>query len=194
MSIVPLVSRCRTSFVLAVREGDQRYWTYKHPTIGDAYARLVGRETELVTLYVRGAKVSQLLDEAICGGPARSGILIPPDLYPALLDRLPKSGVTNEGIRRFLLHRSGATFLRVFLSRFPSILSRDSYTQAPIVRDDWASLAVKAAKHQCLPDEVRTSLVGRLRSHIVDFGDVSFLVGDTGFEAALTEAEHAELL
>ena len=58
-----------------------------------------------------------------------------------------------------------------------------------MVRDDWALLAVKAARHQCLPDGIREALVERLRTHVVDFGDVSFLVGDTGFEAMLTDEE-----
>lgn len=182
------------SFVLGVREGDETYWTYKHPTIGDAYSRLVGQEKELVTLYVRGAKVSQLLDEAVCGGAARNSILVPPDLYSTVLDRLSSSGVTHQALRRFLLSRSGTQFLRAFLARFPSILTRDSYTQTPVVRDNWALLAVRAAKHQCLPDGIREELVEQLRSHVVDYGDVSFLVGGTGFDAALTEAEHEEFL
>lgn len=177
------------SFVLAVREGDHSYWTYKHPTIGDAYARLVGREKELVTLYARGARVSQLIDEAICGGSARSGILIPPDLYPVVLDRLPKSGVTNDTIRKFLLRRSGGAFLKAFLARYPGMLTQGVFTRAPVAQDDWALLAVKAARHQCLPESVREALVERLRTHIVELGDVSFLVGDSVFEALLTDTE-----
>lgn len=177
------------SFVLAVREEDHSYWTYKHPTIGDAFARLVGREKELVTLYVRGARVAQLIDEAICGGPARNGILIPPDLYSVVLDRLPKSGVTNDTIRKFLLHRSGGAFLKVFLARYPGIFTQGVFTRTPVARDDWALLAVKAAQHQCLPDGVREAFVDQLRAHVVDSGDVSFLVGDTGFDGVLTDQE-----
>jgi len=182
------------SFVLAVREGDHSYWTYKHPTIGDAYARLVGREKELVTLYVRGARVSQLVDEAICGGYARNGILIPPDLYSTLLDRLPNSGVTNDTIRKFLLNRSGGAFLRAFLARYPRILSKHLLTRVPVARDDWALLAVKAARHQCLPDGIREWLVERLRTHVVDFGDVSFLLEDTGFDSMLTDEEREDFV
>ncbi|WP_066802964.1 hypothetical protein [Sphingomonas asaccharolytica] len=181
------------SFVLLAREGDRAFWSYKHPTIGDAYARLIGQETELVTLYVRGARVSQLLDEAICGGSARAGILVPPDLYPIVLARLPKSGDTNEAVRRFLLRRSGAAFLAAFLARYPGLLTQGSFTQAPIARDDWALLAVKAARHACLPDGVRETLLERLRTHVEEFGDVSFLIGDE-FDPVLTDANRADFV
>lgn len=43
------------SFLTCIEEGTERIWTYKHPTMADAYRRLVGPDPELVAIYVRGA-------------------------------------------------------------------------------------------------------------------------------------------
>lgn len=183
------------SFVLSVHDGDHRYWTYKHPTIGDAYARLVGQDQELVTLYVRGAKLSQLVDEAICGGGTRTGgIVIPPGLYASLLDRFPKSGLTNDAVRQFLVHRCGAAFLKAFLERYPQLVTRPSVVHRPIARDISAVLIVKAAKYGCLPAEARAKLVQKLSEHAEDYADISFLVDEPDFAAFLTDAERHEML
>jgi energy-coupling factor transporter ATP-binding protein EcfA2 len=183
------------SFVLCVQDSDHRFWTYKHPTIGDAYGRLVGQDEELVTLYVRGAKLSQLLDEAICGTPAKAGgIVIPAALYPLVLDRIPKAAVTQDGVRHFLLHRCGAKFLRAFLDRHPETVTVRKVAYRPLARDPLAQLVAKAAKHNCLPDGARQKLVDEMYGHAQDWADISFLAGAPAFDGFLTEAERQDML
>jgi energy-coupling factor transporter ATP-binding protein EcfA2 len=183
------------SFVLSVQDGEHRYWTYKHPTIGDAFARLVGQDQELVTLYVRGAKLSQLLDEAVCGvnGPTGS-IVIPPSLYATLIGRFPKSGLTNDVVRQFLVRRSGVGFLKAFLERYPKMVTQPTVVSRPIARDMSALLIIKAGNHGLLPLEEREKLMQQLREHAEDYADVSFLLDEPGFEKFLTDAERNELI
>lgn len=183
------------SFVLLLRDGERCYWTYKHPTIADAYARMISREQELVTLFVRGAKMPQVINEAICGGRSTDGIVVPPDLYPLLLDRLPRSGVTDDMMRQFLLYRSGASFLKLFLERYPEFVTRPWRGYSPLVHDSAAMMLLHAARHRCLPQEGRDRFMEVLRSHAGEHADVSFLVDDEqGFGDFLGDDERRELL
>jgi hypothetical protein len=149
----------------------------------------------LVTLYVRGAKLSQLLDEAVCGVSGLTGsIVIPPTLYAALIGRFPKSGVTNDAVRQFLVRRSGVGFLKEFLERYPKMVTQPTVVSRPIARDMSALLIVKTGNYGLLPPEAREKLVQQLREHAEDYADVSFLVDEPGFEKFLTDAERKELI
>lgn len=55
------------SLTLLVQRQDGPRWIYKHPTISDAFATLVGESPELIELYVGGAKIERLLDEVGVG-------------------------------------------------------------------------------------------------------------------------------
>jgi hypothetical protein len=182
------------SFVLKVAEGDECFWTYKHPTIGDAYARMVRQDQDLVTLYVRGSKLSQLLDEATCGITVTGGVLIPPSLYDLLLDRFPKNPVNLDAVRKFLLFRSGPEFLQKFLDRFPKVVTQATFSNRTIASDVSAQLIVKADLNKVLPEEARKRLLGELRNQIIDYADVSFLIDDPSFERFLSAEERAELI
>jgi energy-coupling factor transporter ATP-binding protein EcfA2 len=182
------------SFVLKVAERDECFWTYKHPTIGDAYARMVRQDQDLVTLYVRGSKLSQLLDEATCGITVRGGVRIPSSLYDLLLDRFSKNPVNLDAVRKFLLFRSGPEFLRKFLDRFPKVVTQASFTNRTIASDVSAQLIMKADQNKALPDEARKRLLAELRSQIINYADVSFLTDDPSFERFLSSDERAELI
>ncbi len=185
----------RGNFVLFVRDDEECYWTYKHPTIADAYARMISRNQELVALFVRGAKAPQIIREAVCGGASTDGIVIPPSLYPLLFDRLPKSGVTDDMMRELLLYRSGAGFMKAFLERYPEFVTRPWRTYRPIVHDPAAMVMVQAARHHCLPEEARAQLMNVLRSCTQEHADVTFLVeGEQHFDDFLSDRERREFL
>lgn len=181
------------SFVINVQEGERCFWTYKHPTIGDAYARLVRQDQELITLYVRGSKLSQLLDEATCGITISGGVMIPPSLYDLLIERFPKNAVDLDAVRRFLLYRSGSEFLKRFLIRFPKVVTQPNFSSRTIASDISAQLIVKAERNGFLPEAARSRLLSELKSQISDYADVGFLV-DPSFNHFLSEEERAELI
>lgn len=182
------------SFVLNVQDSDECFWTYKHPTIGDAYARMVRRDQELVTLYVRGSKISQLLDEATCGAAVTGGVPIPPSLYGVLLERFRGTAVDLDAVRRFLLFRSGPVFLKRFLDRFPKLVTQANFTSRTIATDISARLIVKAKLNGALPEEARARLLAELQSQIINYADVGFLIDNPSFESFLTEQERADLV
>lgn len=99
------------------------FWIFRHPTVSDAFATIVGASPELVELYVQGAKLDRLLREATCRPKAadEKRIRIPPTLYPALLVRL-KSCRLDEGLMSFLGARCEKAFLLELLKVRPDIL------------------------------------------------------------------------
>lgn len=102
-----------------------------------------GTSVAEATLYVRGAKVEQLLDEAHCGGRVRGGIMIPPELHATFLERLPRSEATTDAVRRFLVHRSGEAFFKAAIDRFPKVLTVPCAISRPYARDLTARMKAK---------------------------------------------------
>ena len=71
------------SLMLLIDGPDGLHWTFKHPTIGDAYAALVADSPELTEIYLRGAKREKLLREVVCSGVTIEGafVQVPRKLY-----------------------------------------------------------------------------------------------------------------
>ncbi len=111
------------SLALLVDTAEGPKWTFKHPTIGDAYAALVANSPELTEIYLRGAKFERLLEEVVCGGVELRGasVRVGPSLYPALLNRLLVHPVDYR-IRYFLGQRCDEAFLRLVVDQVPNIL------------------------------------------------------------------------
>jgi hypothetical protein len=97
------------SLTLLVQHPDEPRWTYKHPTIADAFAALISESAELIELYIEGAKLDRLLGEVVCRAVKIEGaaIQVPVRLYEQLLRRLDSQG-SNYIVRRFLSSRCDA--------------------------------------------------------------------------------------
>lgn len=184
------------SFVNFVAEDEERYWTYKHPTIADAYARIVGEHEELITVYLKGAKMSQILREVVCGGVNVEGasIAVGQSQYPLLLERFADyAPFPQQDVRRFLIARCGPKFFEGFLARFEGEFPWGSGLSRPARADDRARLVLKADAMGMLPTEQREQFVDELKAQIVDDADIDFLIDDPALLAFLTHEEKAHL-
>lgn len=78
------------SLLKRARDRDSEYWAFRHPTIRDAYATLVGRNPELIDVYLAGVSTEQLLLEVACGDCSIEGakIIVPSDRYDVILQKL----------------------------------------------------------------------------------------------------------
>jgi hypothetical protein len=103
------------SLTLLVESETGNRWTYKHPTISDAFASLIAESAELVELYVHGAKIERLLTEVVCGDSLLPGasVRVPKALYPNLLERIRLHPLKWE-VQRFLSFRADVTFREMF--------------------------------------------------------------------------------
>ncbi len=185
------------SFVMHVSEDDDSYWTYKHPTIGDAFANIVGNHEELITVYLSGAKMSQILREASCGGKNVKGasIAVGAALYDLLLERFAQSDPLPQGaVRRFLLTRCGMRFFKAFLERFPETFPWGSGLSRPARDDDRTRLVIKAYGFGVLPEDQRQKFVDELEDQILYAADIDFLIDDDDIVMLLSPDEYRRLL
>jgi hypothetical protein len=74
------------------KESGSEYWVFRHPTIRDAYATIVGGDPELIDVYLSGVSTDQLLKEVVCGDVKLEGakIIVPESRYHLIQDRLER--------------------------------------------------------------------------------------------------------
>ncbi len=193
------LSSLQGSFVNKIEEPDEIYWTFKHPTIADAFSALIAEEDELIELYVEGCKISRILAEVKCGEAAVEGsfVPIPPSLFDKLVQRIADEAKSNYYIRYmlkdFLLKKCGDTFLRRFFEAETGIQIWDFSITRPTSRDTFAELVMRTASLGCLPENERADFLKKLENQIVSEGDVDFLISEPNFDAFLSNDEKEHL-
>jgi energy-coupling factor transporter ATP-binding protein EcfA2 len=196
-AIATALTSMKGSFVVRADEGDQSLWTYKHPTVADAFAAHIGENDELIGLYVRGAKVTQIMREAVCGAVSVKGakVSVPASLYDTLLDRFQKArGVSADDLNRFLLRRCGDAFLKKFVIRFPKIVEKRGGVSYSATSDNRVLLMLRMSKLGCLSDDARGMLIEQLENQIRYDADGDFLLDRPEFEEFLTDDERDRML
>lgn len=182
----------RGSLVLLVETPDGPIWTFKHPTIGDAYASLVAASPELTEIYLRGAKLDRLLEEVVCGDIRLKGasVHVGPTLYPALLKRLLVHPFDYR-IRYFLGQRSDDTFIRLFAEQRPQIL--DMKPDVFMAYSSENRVLAKLHSAGLLPEEKRLALIEDVVSKTITNQDGGPF-RDTSLRSLFTDQEFADLL
>ncbi|MGC1301786.1 MAG: hypothetical protein WA840_05370 [Caulobacteraceae bacterium] len=183
------------SLLLLVQDEEGRYWTYKHPTVSDAFARYVGASPEMVEIYLRGAKVESILSEVVTSGVTMwsfgDPVTVPDSLHGLLASRL----MTAESYRvaSFLTNRANPAFTALMMSMRPALYDRLSSYATPLKDDLDARLAVHLHSHGLLSDRQREKLVEAIFDAAIEEADASF-IEDQNIGDVLTDEERAELL
>jgi hypothetical protein len=182
----------RGSLVLLVETPDRPRWTFKHPTIGDAYASLVADSPELTEIYLRGAKLDRLFEEVVCGDIQLKGasVRVGSTLYPALLKRLLVHPFDYR-IHYFLGQRCDDAFLQLFAEERPQILD-----MKPGVFMSYSSENRVLAKLQAaslIPEEKRIALVKHITDCTITFQDGG-VFRDESLRSLLSDKEFSDLL
>lgn len=182
----------RGSLVLFVETSDGPRWTFKHPTIGDAYASLVADSPELTEIYLRGAKLDRLLEEVVCGDVQIKGasVHVGPSLYPALLKRLLVHPFDYR-IRYFLGQRSDDAFMSLFAEQKPQIL--DMKPSVFMAYSSENRVLAKLHSAGLLPEEKRLALVEEVVDNTINYQDGG-VFRDASLRSLLTDQEFADLL
>lgn len=157
------------SLLRKIRENDREYWAFRHPTIRDAFAIVVGENPELVDIYLAGVSTARLLTEVSCGGASIKGvkIIIPPERFSIVADRLRAYKPNDEyfwfdPVISFLASRCNGLFLQQYFS-IEEIL--DLLPSVPInirLFDDQIKIINKIHANGFLSEEVRTKIVSRI--------------------------------
>lgn len=182
---------------------DAPVWTYKHPTIGDAFGTLLASDPELVDLYLAGAPVSKLMAEVTCGPTDVYGVkvVVPPSRYDTIINRLEEYVSSGPGDywRRvssrdhFLSYRCSETFLRRFVERVPSIWEHVSSFGSYLTAVSEIDVLTALHEHSLLPEEVRQNAIAIIRQLAVDTPDTDFL-SSRRVRSLLREGEVAEIM
>ena len=181
------------SLLLLAQDDQGPYWTYKHPTVSDAFAHYVAETPELVEIYLRGAKPQSIAREVVCAGVQVYGapVVVPDSLHPLLAERI--IGLESYSLVSFLSYRSNRTFSALMLEKRSDILEHLRRFYTPFKDDIDASLVGKLHEQGLLPEEIRLNFVRELHHAVVVEADASFL-DDATLEAILTEDEKKSIL
>jgi hypothetical protein len=181
------------SLLILAHDEKGRYWTYKHPTIGDAFAQLVANDSELTEVYLRGAKPDLMLREVVCSGVRLRGapVCVPAGLYSLLLERIANQ--ESYLLSGFLSYRADRDFAQMLLLRRPDLLKRLAFFVTPISEDSDASLLARLYTLGLLQEELRLNFVKRVREAAIEEADASFL-DDNAIRSVFSEDEIDSIL
>lgn len=178
-SLIVALENLRGSFVLHVVEKGIGSWVYKHPTIADAYAAIVGARSEMVEIYLRGAKPETIVTEVVCGDVATQGaaVSVPLSLAKILavrLSELPDDPLENDSLYTFLLNEIDSTSLETILIAKPELVERKTYVWATLMRNTKLRVQARAYVLGRLPEVLRLEATSRLKDALME-GDGAFL-------------------
>lgn len=110
------------SVLLLALDEQGSYWTYKHPTVSDAFSAYLAGSPELIELYLKGARAETILHEVICAGESIQGasLVVPSSLNELLVSRI--ENVDTYFLRVFMSYRSSRSVNEMLIARRPDIL------------------------------------------------------------------------
>lgn len=154
---------------------DGPYWSYRHPTVGDAFAAHVAKSPELVEVYLTGAKPETILGEVVCPGIDVRGapVVVPPSLNNLLVDRI--ASLSSYALVSFIRSRSNATVAKLLLDKRPDLRGHLRYFIAPLRDDSDVDFAITLNRFGLLTEEERATFVEAVREAAVEKADDSFI-------------------
>lgn len=184
----------------------ESFWTYRHPTIADAYASILRRSPELLSIYVFGSDIDKLMEQVTCGDMNIEGaVILPRSLYGIMIERLRQHKTSSlyktewmatwgaqQRLLRFLAQRCGKDFLEAFLAEVPQVFKTISKPGLYLDYSPETDLVVKLFELKMLPEDVRQIFAQTVIQYALD-GDDARVLQDSRMRAVLTTDELSEL-
>jgi len=169
------------------------YWTYRHPTVSDAFASYVAKSPELIEIYLRGAKPETIVREVVCAGIQIFGapVVVPNSMHELLADRV--GSLPSQSLASFISYRSNSPFTQRLMALRPDIWKRLDVLNRPLKDDIDVDLLIALDRHGLLPIERRLKFIDEIRAAVIEDADDSFLDNE-GISALLTAAERESIL
>ena len=171
-----------------------KFWKFKHPTIGEAFAESVSKKHELIEIYLRGAKPETILNNVVCTGINLEGakVEVPPKLYKVLVNRIKDADVKEIQIIRFICNRADKSCTKLLMKSQPRFLNKVTFNQLPIFAAPGTKLVLRLSKFGLLPTELRSEFVNALDTVVTGFADTSY-ISDKDIHGLLTVNEIEKL-
>jgi len=172
------------SLTVNVREEGLALWRFKHPTVGDAYASILLKNSELMDIYMEGAPPEELLATITCGDIGLEGaVVVPKSLYGSVEEKF--SAFVDGGsaqlwtqhrerkgkVDRFLAGRCDRAFLEFYLRLHPQIFERVSSPGLFLYAVSEVDLALRLFEFSLLPEQHRKKFVQTVTQYTVEGQD-----------------------
>ncbi|UIR57792.1 restriction endonuclease [Sphingobacterium sp. SRCM116780] len=185
---------------------DEVIWKYKHPTIGDAFAKYIVKDLELLKIFIIGSRVDKMLSQITCGDIKLKGAtIVPRSLFPNIIQKLMNykksedfkseshaNFYAKDRLLVFLSNRCSKQFLELYIRENPKIfdvinLAKHNYSYNPEL-----DLAIKLFEYGLLPD-INRQLVAQELLRTAFTGKKLDILGSGKGHQLLTEKEKTEL-
>jgi energy-coupling factor transporter ATP-binding protein EcfA2 len=171
------------TFVVKKYSGATSFWSFFHPTIADALASFLRQRPDLVELYLRGAKIQQILSEVVCEEctPIKDALVVPKsmdDLLASRIQETPDEVGLNQALFTFLHERASRAVLSSVLQQSPAIPGRTSSIPWKAYIDPKICMHARAHALGLLEERWRTEIVNELEKSIFERFDSSVLDDD----------------
>lgn len=171
------------TFVAKKITGPTGYWTFYHPTITDSLSEFLRHRPDLVELYLKGAKVHEILAEVVCEGcqPIKDALIVPNSVNDLLVSRIleaPNEININRSLFSFLHERASDPVFKGVILQAPSILERPSSPIWKAYVDSKVCTFARAFAMGILCDEHRNEIIQSLENAIFHHFDTSAFEDD----------------
>lgn len=180
--------------LLNLAEDDEGpFWTYRHPTIGDAFASYVSKSPELIEIYLRGAKAETIVREVVCANIHLYGasVVVANDMHELLADRI--GNLPSYALSSFISYRSNAAFTKRLVDMRPDLWKRLEGFTRPLKDDVDVDLLTALHRQGLLPEVYRQKFVEEVHAAAIEDADASFLENEEIGEV-LSVAERSAIL
>jgi hypothetical protein len=173
------------------------YWQFKHPTIRDAFAKIVVSNRELMDIYLTGAPLDKLFSEISCGDVGLQGVsvIVPAVKYPIIINKIKRLDITKwnnrNSLHRFLSKRCAKDFLTLFLKEFPRFISTLSVSSY-IFLNPIIDILIRLNEAGLLPEKYRLNAISSIKSLAIDKPDSGFLRDDV--KSLMSDDELSDIL
>lgn len=204
---VAALEALKGSLVLLSYFSDEYVWQFRHPTIGDAYAKTLVRNPEHLSIYIEGTAPERLVDQVTCGDVGiQNAVVVPKSLFSLVLQKLTifskskryKSSLLStfgarDELQGFLSHRCSKEFLSLYLENNPRLL--DEVSEPGLFLDAVPEVRLARRLHEfgLLPENKRRKFVETVSNYAIEGEDASALE-NVGIRALFSESEFDELV
>jgi hypothetical protein len=185
---------------------DNSTWRFKHPTIGDAYARIIAKSPEQLEIYLQGTDIEKVMDQVTCGNVGlEKAIIITKAMFPFILERIllfKESEVYKTGylsrwgakrkIYTFLSRRSSKDFLNLYISKNPEIFEQILKPSMSFYYSAEIDLVIKLHELNLLPENCRKEFVDYIAYFTIS-GDDFYLLKNEDLQKVFTTMELEDL-
>ncbi|MBI2793166.1 MAG: hypothetical protein HYX66_00770 [Ignavibacteria bacterium] len=203
---VKALNSLQNSLVMLMQHGSEKEWHFKHPTIGDAFSKLLMQNSEYLDIFIRGNSAENLVGQITCGDVGlETAIVIPTTLFSLVIDKLDglsksdeyKSGWLSEWSARgkrmnFLARRCTKEFLTTYMRLHTELLDVVSEPGMYLDSVPEVSLANRLYEYGMLPEVNRKKFSETAIRYAVEDHD-SGAFYDDDVKELITQEEQAQL-